>query len=231
MQRYYQQLTRFSAAFAFMADISLLVLGGSVKRREKLSARLGDILAQMYLISCMLKRYEADGRKQEDAALAHWAIWDAMYKAQQAFDGVIANFPVRSIAGLVNRLIFPLGHPYVVPSDEVGHQVAKALIAPSETRERLCAECFVPQEENEPVGAIELALRATLEAEAFDANPRANVRDIAMVAAECGVITAAEYEVMRRRNHLRDIVVQVDDFPFDYNVATANKPAECRKAA
>jgi len=118
------------------------------------------------------------------------------------------------------------------------------LISPSETRERLCAECFVPQEENEPVGAIELALRATLEAEAieakireaekagrFDANPRANVRDIAMVAAECGVITAAEYEVMRRRNHLRDIVVQVDDFPFDYNVATANKPAECRKAA
>ncbi len=244
MKRYYQQLTRFSAAFAFLSDVSLLVLGGSVKRREKLSARLGDILAQMYLISCTLKRYEAEGRKVEDAPLAHWAIWDSMYKAQQAFDGVIANFPVRFIAAVVNRLIFPWGHPYVVPSDEVGHQVAKSLIAPSETRDRLTAECFLPRVEQEPVGAIELALKATLEAEQIEAkiraaekdgrfagNPLANVRDIAAVAFEAGVINAAEYEVMKRRNHLRDIVVRVDDFPFDYGVATANKPADDRMAA
>ena len=244
MRRYYQQLSRFSAAFAFLADISLLVLGGSVKRREKLSARLGDILAQMYLISCTLKRYEAEGRKAEDAPLAHWAIWDAMYKAQQAFDGVIANFPVRFIAAFLHRAIFPWGHPYVVPSDEVGHQVAKLLIAPSATRERLTAECFIDRQEQDPVGAIELALLATLDAEAieakirnaerdgyFGANPKANVRDIALAAWEAGVITAAEYDVMKRRNHLRDIVVRVDDFPFDYNVATANKPAESRKAA
>ncbi len=244
MRRYYQQLTRFSAAFAFMADISLLVLGGSVKRREKLSARLGDILAQMYLISCTLKRYEEEGRQAEDAPLAHWAIWDAMYKAQQAFDGVIANFPVRFIAAFLHRSIFPWGHPYVVPSDEVGHQVAKALIAPSATRDRLTAECYLPLVESEPVGAIELALKATLLAEPieariraaekdgqFDNNPLANVRDIAIAAFEAGVISAAEFEVMKQRNHLRDIVVHVDDFPFDYGVATANKPAECRMAA
>ena len=244
MRRYYQQMTRFSAAFAFMADISLLVLGGSVKRREKLSARLGDILSQMYLISCTLKRYEEEGRQAADAPLAHWAIWDAMYKAQEAFDGVIANFPIRFIAAFLHRSIFPWGHPYVVPSDEVGHQVAKLLIAPSASRDRLTAECFIPQTEKEPIGAIELALHATLEAEAievkirvaekngrFENNPQANVRDIAIVAAECGVITAAEFEVMKRRNALRDIVVHVDDFPFDYNVATANKPAESRMAA
>ncbi len=244
MRRYYQQLTRFSAAFAFMADISLLVLGGSVKRREKLSARLGDILAQMYLISCTLKRYETDGRNAADAPLANWAIWDAMYKTQEAFEGVIANFPVRFIAAFLHRSIFPWGHPYVVPSDRVGHQVAKLLITPSATRDRLTAECFLPQTENEPVGAIELALKATIEAEVIEAkireaekagrfanNPLANVRDIASVAAECGVITAAEYEVMKRRNYLRDIVVRVDDFPFDYGVATANKPAERRLAA
>ncbi len=244
MKRYYQQLTRFSAAFAFLADISLLVLGGSVKRREKLSARLGDILAQMYLMSCTLKRYEAEGRQSADAPLAHWAIWDSMYKTQEAFEGVIANFPVRFIAAFLRRSIFPWGHPYVVPSDDVGHQVAKALIAPSPTRDRLTAECYVPQVESEPVGAIELALAATLQAEPIEAkirdaekagrfadNPRANVRDIALVAAELGVITPAEAEVMRRRNHLRDIVVRVDDFPFDYGVATANKPVDKRMVA
>jgi acyl-CoA dehydrogenase len=244
MRRYYQQLTRFSAAFAFMADISLLVLGGSVKRREKLSARLGDILSQMYLISCTLKRYEDEGRKAEDAPLAHWAIWDAMYKAQQAFDGVIANFPIRFIGAFLHRSIFPWGHPYFVPSDDVGHEVAKALIAPSATRDRLTAECYLPLVESEPVGAIELALKVTLLAEPieakiraaekdgqFDNNPLANVRDIAIVAFEAGVISAADYEIMKQRNHLRDIVVQVDDFPFDFGVATANKPAECRMAA
>jgi len=222
--------------------VSLGVLGGSVKRREKLSARLGDILSQMYLISCTLKRYEEEGRQQTDAPLAHWAIWDAMYKAQQAFDGVIANFPLRFVAAMVNRMVFPWGHPYVVPSDEVGHQVAKALIAPSATRDRLTAECYLPQVEQEPVGAIELALQATLEAEPieakireaekvgrFDDNPRANVRDIAHVAFEAGVINAVEYEVVKRRNHLRDIVVRVDDFPFDYGVATAHKPQNRRQ--
>jgi acyl-CoA dehydrogenase len=244
MKRYYQQLTRFSAAFAFMSDISLLVLGGSVKRREKLSARLGDILSQMYLISCTLKRYEEEGRQAEDAPLAHWAIWDAMYKAQEAFDGVIANFPIRFIAAFLHRSIFPWGHPYVVPSDDLGHEVAKSLISPSATRDRLTAECFVPLSEKEPIGAIELALTATLEAEAieakirtaekagrFDNSPLANVRDIALAAAEGGVISAAEFEIMKRRNYLRDIVVHVDDFPFDYGVATANKPAESRMAA
>ena len=244
VRRYYQQMTRFSAAFAFLSDISLLVLGGSVKRREKLSARLGDILAQMYLISCTLKRYEVDGRQAADAPLMHWAIWDAMYKAQEAFDGVIANFPNRFIGAFLQRSIFPWGHPYVVPSDDVGHQVAKLLIAPSATRDRLTAECYLPMTESEPVGAIELALLATLEAEVIEAkirdaekagrfanNPLANVRDIATAAVECGVITAAEFEKMKRRNVLRDIVVHVDDFPFDFNVATANKPTPERKAA
>ena len=244
MKRYYQQLTRFSAAFAFMADISLLVLGGSVKRREKLSARLGDILAQMYLISCTLKRYEEEGREIEDAPLAHWAIWDAMYKAQQAFDGVIANFPIPFVGTFLHRSIFPWGHPYVVPSDEVGHQVAKALIAPSATRDRLTAECYLPLVESEPVGAIELALKSTLLAEPieaqiraaekdgrFDNNPLANVRDIAVAAFEAGVISAADYEIMKQRNRLRDIVVHVDDFPFDYGVASAHKAADSRMAA
>ena len=244
MKRYYQQLTRFSAAFAFMADISLLVLGGSVKRREKLSARLGDILAQMYLISCTLKRYEEEGREIEDAPLAHWAIWDAMYKAQQAFDGVIANFPIPFVGTFLHRSIFPWGHPYVVPSDEVGHQVAKALIAPSATRDRLTAECYLPLVESEPVGAIELALKSTLLAEPieaqiraaekdgrFDNNPLANVRDIAVAAFEAGVISAADNEIMKQRNRLRDIVVHVDDFPFDYGVASAHKAADSRMAA
>src|SRR4030095_877038 len=136
-RRYYQQLTRFSAALAFLADVSMGTLGGALKRKEKLSARLGDILSLMYLCSATLKRFEAEGRQAADAPLMHWAIWDAMFKAQSAFEGVISNFPNRVIAVIVRRIVFPLGRPYVVPSDGLGHDAASLLIAPSATRDRL----------------------------------------------------------------------------------------------
>jgi acyl-CoA dehydrogenase len=227
-RRYYQQLTRFSSAFAFLSDISMLVLGGELKRREKLSARLGDILSMLYLCSATLKRYESEGRQQADAPLLHWAIWDTMYKAQMAFDGVIANFPVRWIGRMLYRLVFPLGHPYDVPSDRIGHQVAKLLIEPSASRDRLTAEAYLPKVESEAVGALELALAATIAAEPIEAkiraaeksgvladNPEANVRDLAHAAFAAGIVTPAEYAVLKRRNELRDIVIHVDDFPHD----------------
>ena len=228
-RRYFQQLTRFSSAFAFLADISMLVMGGSLKRREKLSARLGDILSMMYLCSATLKRYESEGRQKDDAPLMHWAIWDAMYKTQMAFDGAIANFPNRFIGRLLYRIIFPLGHPYDVPSDKIGHQVAKLLISPSASRDRLTAETYVPESESEMVGALELALQATIDAEpveakiraaekagVFDGVPEANVRDIAHAAFAKGVVSAEDYALLKRRNALRDFVIHVDDFPFDY---------------
>jgi len=230
-RRYYQQLTRFSAAFAFLADISMLVMGGELKRREKLSARLGDILSMMYLCSATLKRYESEGRQKEDAPLMHWAIWDTMYKAQMAFDGVIANFPNRFIGRFLYRTVFPLGHPYDVPSDKIGHQVAKLLISPSAARDRLTAETYLPTLESESIGAIELALQATIDAEPIDAKiraaekqgvfegePGANVRDIAHAAFAKGVVTAEEFALLKRRNYLRDLVIRVDDFPFDFGL-------------
>jgi acyl-CoA dehydrogenase len=243
-RRYYQQLTRFSSAFAFLADVSLLVLGGGLKRREKISARLGDILAQMYLISATLKRFEAEGRQVEDEPLMHWSIWDAMYKAQQAFDGVLANYPSRLVAWGLGKIIFPFGHPYVVPSDEVGHRVAKILINPGAARDRLTAGCYIPATAEEPVGAVELAMAATVAAERIEAkireaeragrfenNPHANVRDIAKVALEAGVVTTAEYITLAERNRLRDIVVRVDDFPYDFGIASGAKPVVDRRAA
>jgi acyl-CoA dehydrogenase len=132
----------------------------------------------------------------------------------------------------------------VVPSDRIGQQVARLLITPGAARDRLTADVHLPAGADEPVGALEQALAATLAAEAvetkiraadkagrFAGNPAANVRDIATVAFEQGVIDAAEYELMRRRNDLRDIVVRVDDFPFDFGSAAAAKPAEARRAA
>ncbi|QDX82294.1 acyl-CoA dehydrogenase [Denitratisoma sp. DHT3] len=230
-RRYYRQLTRLSAAFAFLADVSLLILGGGLKRREKLSARLGDILSEMYLMSATLKRYEGEGRQVADLPLLHWAMWDSMYKAQQAFDGVIANYPNRFVAACLRLALFPFGHPYVVPSDALGRRAAQLLLAPSASRDRLTAACHLPGSEDEPLGAIELALRAVMECEPieariraaeragrFAADPLANVRDMARAAHAAGVVSDEEYALLAHRDRLRDIVIRVDDFPFDFGV-------------
>lgn len=234
-RRYYQQLTRFSAAFAFIADISMGTMGGALKRKEKLSARLGDILSLMYLASATLKRFEAEGRQAADAPLMHWAIWDAMFKAQNAFEGVIANFPNRFFAFILRRLvIFPLGRPYQVPSDRLGHEVASLLLTPSPTRDRLTAAVHLPADVEQPVGALEAALQATIEAEPIEAKvklarkqgrfaPALNLTghvDAAWAQArDEGLISDEEFDVIKRRNELRDKVIRVDDFPFDLDLA------------
>ncbi|PZA15150.1 acyl-CoA dehydrogenase [Parazoarcus communis] len=247
-RRYYQQLTRFSAAFAFIADISMGTLGGALKRKEKLSARLGDILSLMYLASATLKRYEAEGRQAADAPLMHWAIWDCMFRAQNAFEGVIANFPNRFFAMVLRRLVvFPLGRPYVVPSDRLGHDVARLLIEPSATRDRLTADVHLPTDVEEPLGALEAALLATVAAEPIETKVKQAQRAgrFQFVAAagggvdalwrqafEAGVIDADEFALLQRRGVLRDKVIRVDDFPFDFGLkASLCEGAALREAA
>ncbi len=151
MRPYYRQLGRLSAAFALLCDSCMLALGGSLKRRESLSARLGDILAQMYLASAVLKRFEDQGRQAEDLPLAHWAVQDALWRAQEAFFGVLENLPNRWAAAGVRLAAFPWGRPWKRPSDRLGQQVARLLIAPGGARDRLTANCFIPADTREPV--------------------------------------------------------------------------------
>jgi acyl-CoA dehydrogenase len=233
-RRYYQQLTRFSAALAFLADVSMGTLGGALKRKEKLSARLGDILSLMYLCSATLKRYEMEGRQAADAPLLHWAIWDAMFKAQNAFEGVISNFPNRVIAILLRRIVFPLGRPYVVPSDAIGHDVARLLIEPSATRDRLTAVMYIGTGEDDPVGLIERALAATVVADPVEAKLRTAIKDgrldsrvpagsgievLADRALAAGFITLEEARALATQRELVARVIRVDDFDRDMGAA------------
>ncbi|MCK9380569.1 MAG: acyl-CoA dehydrogenase [Sulfuritalea sp.] len=238
---YYRQLTRFSAAFAVLADVSMLVMGGDLKRKEKLSARLGDILSLLYLCSATLKRYEDEGRQAEDAPLMHWAMQDAMFRMQNAFDGVMANFPQRFIAAVLRWKIFPLGRRYEAPSDRLGHEVARLLTEPSATRDRLTAGMYVPRDENDAVGVVELALEATIAAEPVEAKLRAAAKagrvgagDTATQlghAQEAGILSADEVALVQRHIHLRDKAIAVDDFPQDFSVDQPGAAEILRRAA
>ena len=228
-RRYYQQLTRFSAALAFLADVSMGVLGGSLKRKEKLSARLGDVLSYLFLASATLKRYEDEGQQAADAPLMHWAIWDAMFRAQTALEGVISNFPNRLIASFMRRTVFPLGRPYVVPSDRLGHDVAGLLIEPSATRDRLTGGMYLPRAEGDVLSTLEAAVAATLAADPIVARIREAEKagrfrvkvgeDRAAAALAASIITADELGLVRRAKRLVDQVIRVDDFGPDLGVS------------
>ncbi|RAN85930.1 acyl-CoA dehydrogenase, partial [Bacillus sp. SRB_28] len=100
-RRYYQHMNRLSANLALLSDVSMAVLGGSLKRRERISARLGDVLSQLYLASAVLKRYDDEGRNEADLPLVHWGVQDALYQAEQAIDDLLKNFPNRFVAGVM----------------------------------------------------------------------------------------------------------------------------------
>src|SRR5439155_7397555 len=116
-RRYYRHLTRMSAALAYAADVSMLVLGGSLKRRERISARLGDVLSMLYLASATLKRFEDEGRQEADLPLLDWSLQDTLFRAAEALHAVLANYPVRAVGSFLRLATFPFGRHFAPPSD------------------------------------------------------------------------------------------------------------------
>jgi acyl-CoA dehydrogenase len=235
LRRYYQQLTRLSAGFALAADVAMLMLGGSLKRRERLSARLGDILSQLYLASAVLKRYEDDGRNNADLPLVHWGLQDAVHRIQIAFQGVFENFPSRIAAWTLRLLVFPRGRVFAPPSDALDHQIARLMMEPSAARDRLTNNVFVPRREDDPVGRLELALELAPDGEAVEAKLRAAVKartasgltdaERLESALRAGIVSVEEAAALQKFWQLRHACIMVDDFPADAGRAVAEARA------
>ncbi|MBK0414226.1 acyl-CoA dehydrogenase [Chromobacterium haemolyticum] len=219
---YYRRLTRFSSAFALLSDMAMFSLGGSLKFREKLSARLGDMLSGLYIASACLKRFERDGAPKEDLAVLQWSVENALYDVQQAMDGFLANLPSRMLAAVLRKLIFPWGLTLKPASDRVGTQVARAMMEPGATRERLTRGMYLPKEEGDAVGVLAHALEAVLATEPLEQKLRKLARDgkfVSVTARErlaealaAGLLTQAEFDAVSRARKLKRDVIMVDDF-------------------
>lgn len=223
---YFQQATRMAAAFALVSDVAMLTLGGSLKRREKLSGRLADVLSQLYLISMTLKRFVDTARPSEDVPLMRWSCADALFKAQQALDELLRNFPVRPVAFWLRWMIFPFGKPYRAPSDLLGRQAASMLLAPSMARDRLTEGMYVTRDISEALGRIEVALEQAVAAEPLEKKlaqavrngvvPKADEAGMLRSATQLGVLTEAEADIIRSSVAMRREVIKADDFAADH---------------
>ncbi len=239
-KRYYQQMTRFSSAFALLADVSMFVIGGSLKRKEKLSARLGDVLSYLYLASCALKFYDERGQQKDELPILKWALYDCAFKIQVAMDGIIKNFPNRFVAWFLRVLVFPKGMTLIQPSDDLGHEVAKILITPCAARDRLIAGMYLPDDENDIMGQLNAAMNAVMAAEPIEAKVRVaqkagriSAKAIEAVfdqAKELSVITETELALWKRARVLTKEVVRVDDFDKNFGLTVAQSTARDRYA-
>ncbi len=158
--RYFQLLNWMSAAFALNADLCLMTLGGALKRKERLSARLGDLLSELYIASGCLKHFIDQGEPPADQSLLHWALQQSLQRIQQAQLELWGNLPFRPLAWLLRLWTFPTGLPFQPPADRLEHRVAGLLLQPSEARDRLTGHVYISRDPSDSMGALELALSA-----------------------------------------------------------------------
>lgn len=216
----------------------MLTLAGELKRRERLSARLGDILAQLYRISATLKRFEDDGRPDTDLPLARWGLEDALYQARIAFEGLLANYPHRAAAALLRGLAFPFGVPHAPSGDALSNDIALLMQTPGDARERLVAGSHVSALKDDPiahgekllaltpaVAAIETRLRDAVKSGQIAPMPQSpdEIDAWSRAAADRTLIDANDTALLKEwANYARESV-KVDDFSADFGILDALK--------
>ena len=221
---YFRALDRIAAAFAMLADLSMMLLGGELKRRERLSARLGDVLSHLYLASAALKRYHDLGHPTEQAPLLRWALEDCLCKAERALADTLSNFPNRLLGGVLQLLVFPFGARHKGPSDELDAEVAAILGRPEgdPALEQILDGVYRPDDADEAFGALRDAFDALAAAQPLqkklhkalksgEFKPAAH-EDPISAALAAGVLDASEAEQLTAAEAARRKVISVDDF-------------------
>ena len=218
--RYFRQMTRMTAAFCFVSDLVLLFFGGSFKFRERISGRLADVLIHLYMGSAVLKRFEDDGRPEEDLPLLTWAMDDSLHTIQESLKGVLQNFPVPGIGRLVKWIIFPWGSSFKPPSDGTGHDVAQILLTENEARDRLVSGVYL-SDQDDASGRVHTAFHLVLTASRAESAIRnalkepvtwENHEELVQKAVESGVITEEQATTVRLAQEATHAVIEVDEF-------------------
>jgi acyl-CoA dehydrogenase len=237
-RRYYQNINRYSAAFALASDFAMLTLGGELKKRELLSARLGDVLSSMYLASTVLKHFENQGRRATDLPLVEWSVRTLMYSAQESLHAFLRNFPNRWVATFLRVFIFPRGRTYSAPSDKLSHKVVDLMTRTGEARERLSRDAYTTLEPGNPLGLLQEALELAEKFAPMERRLKQALREGLIQsdylglqigeAEKAGVIGKQEAAELREYHAKVTALLAVDDFAPE-DLVRAGDPASNEK--
>ena len=156
---YYRQISRLSAALALVTDFALLILGRNLKRKERLSARLGDVLSYLYIASSVIRYIQEYPLSKEDDTYARWGLDYCLYHIQYAFKRFFINFPKPFLAKLLKFIVFPLGQPYQLPTDKQDCQLVSIMTKNSKFRDRTTQNCYLGKKPKDPTGRMEIAFK------------------------------------------------------------------------
>ena len=219
---YYKQINRLSAGFAFLTDISMLVMGGELKRKETISARLGDVLSSLYLASTTLKHYEDNGEREVDLALLEWTQKTLLFEAQEKLSQTLDNFPNKAIARFVRFIIFPIGKNLKAPSIKETLKLGKLVSRNTKTREKLIHGIYQTDEPTNHFAQMNKLLElyessykdraSVLRAKKKGLIIGSSFEDLLSNAAKEGIITEDKIEELKAYNELADDIINVDDF-------------------
>jgi acyl-CoA dehydrogenase len=225
MKRYYQHLHRLSSAFAVVTDVAMLIMQSGLKRREMISARLGDLLSSLYLASMVLKHYEDQGSPEADLPVVEWACQYLFNQYQQAMHEVLLNFPNRLAALKMRWLVFPLGQRFHKPADELERQIAELVLHDTPTRQRLINGVFDGESEFSPihelnqamvmaddVAPLERKLRQAVKSESL---PSLLGLELIDAGEKAGVLSKDEAKRMRDYDKIIMSIIHVDEFAYD----------------
>ncbi|MFW6027398.1 MAG: acyl-CoA dehydrogenase, partial [bacterium] len=211
----YRRLARYSAALALLSEAALGMLGGALKRRESLSARLGDVLSELYLLTAVLRRYEDDGRRKEDLPFVRWCFDTGLYEVERKLDETLRNFPGWFVSGMVRFLIFPAGRHRRPPGDKLMNKVAERIQEPGEQRDRLTAGVVVTGRRDDPLAQLDRALSLVVQAEELiERLEKAGSPDLEEAHRQ-GLLSEAEMRLMKQVHEAVQPVIEVDDFTSD----------------
>lgn len=225
--KYYRQLTRMSSSLALVSDISMMLLGGALKRKERLSARLGDVLSNLYLGCAVLKYFRDNGSKEEELPYVHWNLQLALYNCQIAFKEFFENLPNRPVAWLLKVIVFPYGSAYKLPDDRLEHELVQSMFSDNPLRDRITRHMYIGKVEDDPAFIIEDAfsrllasretrdrIREAVKKSEIDGNLDISGQAAAAVAA--GLCTQDEADRFIGAEKARDRAIQVDDYPPEF---------------
>ncbi len=224
MTRWWKQLSRASRSFALVADLTVALLGGGLKTKQKITGRMADALAELYLLSSILKRYQDDGRQWADRKLVGYCAQNCLARFDAAMRGVLDNFPVRWAAWIMGPLVLPFGVRRAA-SDKDAKTIVRQALQPGVFRDRLTRDIYVPNDARESLGLLEVALEKTIANEDAEKKlerairkgeiQRFHDRDWIQQAETKGVLTSEEARELAELRDLVARVIAVDDFSPD----------------
>jgi len=221
MKRYYQQITRLSHAFAWLADLSLILLGGNLKRKERLSARLADAMSHLYMAMAALRLYETEGKQSDFQLHAQWAVQYCLYQAQKAMIEYCQNFPNRFLGKMMRLWAFPFGQTLPYPKDNLDAKLAKLMTNHNEFRTFIQQFVYLSGDNNQPIDRMEHAWQLLVENQSLYEKVGlkglkfAVLKDKLAELVKEGKISQAEMDTLVEVEHARWDAVQVDEFKFD----------------